>query len=251
MPSGPCAVAWTTADCAANCAKPKTSAWTRSIPSSAAVPNTTTISERITSAGTFTTTLAPTKNAASRNSWNCSASMASVRFMNQSSWYDETRNSLTWAAVKRLSSPRAGRVYSGESLFVFSASAATLNGGARLRRALISKRQKFGLDGVLPRQIPGKSSGRGTNSHNRRNAWTGESEKMISFLPSCDKRKAMKSLVLASALLFSATAASGAAEDWKPAQGRLMTRWAKDVSPKNAHPEYPRPQLVRKDWLNL
>ena len=30
-----------------------------------------------------------------------------------------------------------------------------------------------------------------------------------------------------------------------------MTRWAKDVSPKNAHPEYPRPQLVRKDWLNL
>ena len=30
-----------------------------------------------------------------------------------------------------------------------------------------------------------------------------------------------------------------------------MTRWAKDVSPKNAHPEYPRPQMVRKDWENL
>lgn len=30
-----------------------------------------------------------------------------------------------------------------------------------------------------------------------------------------------------------------------------MTRWAKDVSPKNAHPEYPRPQMVRKDWKNL
>jgi len=30
-----------------------------------------------------------------------------------------------------------------------------------------------------------------------------------------------------------------------------MTRWAKDVSPKNAHPEYPRPQMVRKDWQNL
>jgi hypothetical protein len=39
--------------------------------------------------------------------------------------------------------------------------------------------------------------------------------------------------------------------DWKPGDGPLMTRWAKDVSPTNAHPEYPRPQMVRKDWRNL
>jgi len=39
--------------------------------------------------------------------------------------------------------------------------------------------------------------------------------------------------------------------DWKPADGPLMTRWAKDVSPGNVHKEYPRPQMVRKDWLNL
>jgi hypothetical protein len=38
---------------------------------------------------------------------------------------------------------------------------------------------------------------------------------------------------------------------WKPAAGPLMTRWAKEVSPQNALPEYPRPQMVRKDWLNL
>jgi beta-galactosidase/beta-glucuronidase len=38
---------------------------------------------------------------------------------------------------------------------------------------------------------------------------------------------------------------------WQPAVGPLKTRWAKDVSPANAHPEYPRPQMVRKDWLNL
>jgi len=38
---------------------------------------------------------------------------------------------------------------------------------------------------------------------------------------------------------------------WKPAKGPLMTRWAKDVSPTNAHAEYPRPQMVRKDWKNL
>jgi hypothetical protein len=39
--------------------------------------------------------------------------------------------------------------------------------------------------------------------------------------------------------------------DWKPAPGPLMTRWAKDVSPEKVHPEYPRPQMVRKDWVNL
>ncbi|NQT37270.1 MAG: glycoside hydrolase family 2 [Planctomycetes bacterium] len=41
------------------------------------------------------------------------------------------------------------------------------------------------------------------------------------------------------------------AEPWKPAAGPLMTRWAKDVGPENAHPEYPRPQMVRRQWLNL
>jgi beta-galactosidase/beta-glucuronidase len=42
-----------------------------------------------------------------------------------------------------------------------------------------------------------------------------------------------------------------AAAEWKPADGPLKTRWAKDVSPDKVLPEYPRPQLVRKDWLNL
>src|SRR4051812_10432349 len=38
---------------------------------------------------------------------------------------------------------------------------------------------------------------------------------------------------------------------WQPAAGPLTTRWTKDVSPRNVLPEYPRPQLVRKEWLNL
>jgi beta-galactosidase/beta-glucuronidase len=42
-----------------------------------------------------------------------------------------------------------------------------------------------------------------------------------------------------------------AAQDWKPAAGPLMTKWAKDVSPKNVHKEYPRPQMVREEWQNL
>jgi hypothetical protein len=41
------------------------------------------------------------------------------------------------------------------------------------------------------------------------------------------------------------------AAEWAPARGPLATRWAKDVRPDNALPEYPRPQMVRKDWANL
>src|SRR4051812_43930139 len=46
-------------------------------------------------------------------------------------------------------------------------------------------------------------------------------------------------------------AGSFAADTWQPAVGPLKTRWSKEVSPRNAHPEYPRPQMVRKEWLNL
>ncbi len=35
------------------------------------------------------------------------------------------------------------------------------------------------------------------------------------------------------------------------AYGTLKTRWAKDVSQTLPHPEYPRPQLVRDNWMNL
>jgi hypothetical protein len=38
---------------------------------------------------------------------------------------------------------------------------------------------------------------------------------------------------------------------WQPAKGPLLTRWAQDVSPRAPLPEYPRPQMVRHDWLNL
>ena len=41
------------------------------------------------------------------------------------------------------------------------------------------------------------------------------------------------------------------AEEWRIQEGPLMTRWAKEVSPDKVHPEYPRPQMVREDWMNL
>ena len=48
-----------------------------------------------------------------------------------------------------------------------------------------------------------------------------------------------------------AWAAGHDAEAWKPQPGTLLTRWAADVDPALPLPEYPRPQLVRDDWLNL
>jgi len=57
-------------------------------------------------------------------------------------------------------------------------------------------------------------------------------------------------MLLIMLLTFGWFAQAGSAE-WKPAKGPLMTRWAKDVSPDRAHPEYPRPQMVRKEWKNL
>jgi hypothetical protein len=45
--------------------------------------------------------------------------------------------------------------------------------------------------------------------------------------------------------------AAGRAATWKAANGPLRTRWAKDVSPANALPEYPRPQMVRGQWRSL
>ncbi|MGD9635765.1 MAG: sugar-binding domain-containing protein [Pirellulales bacterium] len=53
--------------------------------------------------------------------------------------------------------------------------------------------------------------------------------------------------ILLTITLWSTTAAA----EWQPVEGRLMTRWAKDVSPDKAWPEYPRPQMVRQDWANL
>ncbi len=38
---------------------------------------------------------------------------------------------------------------------------------------------------------------------------------------------------------------------WSPAPAPLMTRWGRAVTPENVWPEYPRPQMRRRDWLSL
>ena len=39
--------------------------------------------------------------------------------------------------------------------------------------------------------------------------------------------------------------------NYRPGNAPLFTRWASQVSPENSLPDYPRPQLVRSQWLNL
>jgi len=51
-------------------------------------------------------------------------------------------------------------------------------------------------------------------------------------------------------IMFGACKSEPAA-GWKPVEGRIMTRWAAGVEPDTVLPEYPRPQMVREEWLNL
>ncbi len=41
------------------------------------------------------------------------------------------------------------------------------------------------------------------------------------------------------------------AQKWQPKQAPIMTRFAKEVNPKNVLSQYPRPQMMRNRWLNL
>jgi hypothetical protein len=61
----------------------------------------------------------------------------------------------------------------------------------------------------------------------------------------------MKRLVLALSVCLGPWLSAAAKAEWKPAPGPLLTRWAKDVRPDRVHPEYPRPQMVRRPWRNL
>ncbi|HEY1013474.1 MAG TPA: AbfB domain-containing protein, partial [Herpetosiphonaceae bacterium] len=70
------------------------------------------------------------------------------------------------------------------------------------------------------------------------------------------KRSAARMLALACALLAIASGsflgrAKPVLAAWQPKPPPLSTPWTSQVSPSNALPEYPRPQLTRPDWLNL
>nr|WP_069853738.1 LamG-like jellyroll fold domain-containing protein [Actinoalloteichus hymeniacidonis] len=58
------------------------------------------------------------------------------------------------------------------------------------------------------------------------------------------------SALLATAFV-SPVASAQESEGWEMAEPRMTTPWTHEVSPDNALPEYPRPQLTRRDWENL
>lgn len=41
------------------------------------------------------------------------------------------------------------------------------------------------------------------------------------------------------------------AQEWQLKQAPVMTPWGEQIDPENVWQEYPRPQLVRSDWMNL
>ena len=52
-------------------------------------------------------------------------------------------------------------------------------------------------------------------------------------------------------LLISMLLANIAVAQYAPAGDKIKTKWADEVSPENALPEYPRPMMVRPEWKNL
>jgi hypothetical protein len=53
------------------------------------------------------------------------------------------------------------------------------------------------------------------------------------------------------AIIFTFSCEEKYSSSWHPLNGPLSTRWSADVSRDNAWPEYPSPQMVKEEWLNL
>lgn len=61
----------------------------------------------------------------------------------------------------------------------------------------------------------------------------------------------MKITYFAPTLALLLVTGAAQAQKWQRAHAPIETRWAKDVTPTNALPDYPRPQLTRSKWINL
>jgi len=59
----------------------------------------------------------------------------------------------------------------------------------------------------------------------------------------------MKRYILSAVIAIISFAST--AQVWKPSGDRIMTRWASELDPAAPLPEYPRPQMLRSEWINL
>ncbi len=59
-------------------------------------------------------------------------------------------------------------------------------------------------------------------------------------------KKPLLTIIMAFAAMISVPA-----QEWKPVGENIRTPWAEQLDPSAPLPEYPRPQMVRADWMNL
>ena len=59
----------------------------------------------------------------------------------------------------------------------------------------------------------------------------------------------MKKTIIA--LIALMTGLTAVAQDWAPVGENIKSEWASKINPANPLPEYPRPQMVRGEWMNL
>ncbi len=65
------------------------------------------------------------------------------------------------------------------------------------------------------------------------------------------KRISLRKTLLIAAAFFGIINSTSNAAEWQMKQGPMMTPWSETLDPNNVLPEYPRPQMVRPDWMNL
>ena len=61
----------------------------------------------------------------------------------------------------------------------------------------------------------------------------------------------MKKCILIASCLLTLCSVSAKTPAWTPAGNDIKTKWAAEVNPAAPLPEYPRPEMVRPDWMNL
>lgn len=52
-------------------------------------------------------------------------------------------------------------------------------------------------------------------------------------------------------IILALMATAGFAQDWAPAGNNIKSTWGEQIDPANPLPAYPRPQMVRAEWMNL